>query len=315
MNKSFPDRLIEAIKAKGNPICVGLDPRLDKIPGFIKRAAFEVAKGNPLKAAAEAILGFNKAIIDEVCDIVPVVKPQIAFYEIFGHEGIRVYEETLKYAKKKGLITIADAKRNDIGSTAEAYAKAFLGEVSVFEGEDNETISPIFDADAITVNGYLGIDGIRPFIEESRKYGKGFFVLVKTSNKSSGDLQDLPLKEGLSVFEYMGSLVDSWGADDVSECGYSFVGAVVGATYPDQAKKLRKIMPNSIFLVPGYGAQGGTAADVKPCFNKDGFGAIVNSSREIIFAYEKMPEFGEVEFAKAARKACERMKEDLAKAL
>jgi orotidine-5'-phosphate decarboxylase len=312
MSKSFADKLIEQIKAKGNPICVGLDPRLDKIPAFIKREAEYVAKGNPFTAAAEAIIAFNKAIIDEIYDVVPVVKPQIAFYEIFGHEGIRAYEETLKYAKKKGLITIADAKRNDIGSTAEAYAKAFLGEVTVFEGEENEVITPIFDADAITVNGYLGVDGIKPFIEESRKYNKGLFVLVKTSNKSSCDLQDVVLADGLPVYEFMGHLVESWGADDISDSGYNFVGAVVGATFPKQAAKLRKVMPNTIFLVPGYGAQGGTAEDVKPCFNEDGLGAIVNSSREIIFAYEKMPELGEAGFAKAARKACEKMKNDLA---
>jgi len=311
MNKSFSDKLIEKIKAKGNPICVGLDPRLDKIPAFIKRKAAYEAKDNPFTAAAEAIIGFNKAIIDEVCDLVPVVKPQIAFYEIYGHEGVRAYEETLKYAKKKGLITIADAKRNDIGSTAEAYAKAFLGEVTIFEGEENEIITPIFDADAITVNGYLGVDGIKPFIEEAKKYDKGLFVLVKTSNKSSCDLQDVPLADGMSVYEFMGHLVESWGADDISDCGYNFVGAVVGATFPQQAAKLRKIMLNTIFLVPGYGAQGGTAEDVKPCFNKDGLGAIVNSSREIIFAYEKMPEFGEAQFAKASRKACENMIKDL----
>lgn len=312
MTKSFPDKLIEQVKAKGNPICVGLDPRLDKIPAFVKREAMYFAKGNPLVAAAEAIIGFNKAIIDEVCDLVPVVKPQIAFYEMYGHEGIRAYEETLKYAKKKGLITIADAKKNDIGSTAEAYAKAFLGEVVIFEGEENEIVSPVFDADAITINGYLGVDGVKPFIEEARKYDKGLFVLVKTSNKSSCDLQDVALADGLPVHEFMGHLVESWGADDVSACGYNFIGAVVGATFPRQAEKLRKIMPNTIFLVPGYGAQGGTAEDVKLCFNKDGLGAIINSSREIIFAYEKMPEFGEARFAKAARKVCERMKEDLA---
>lgn len=311
--KNFADKLIEAIKMKKTPICVGLDPRLSKIPAFIRKKALEETKGGPTAAAADAILTFNKGIIDAVHDIVPVVKPQIAFYEIFGSEGIRAYEETIKYAKKKGLITIADAKRNDIGSTAEGYAQAFLGEVQIFEGEDQEVITPIFDADSLTVNAYLGWDGIKPFITECQKYGKGIFVLVKTSNPSSGDIQDLQMKDGASVYEIMGGLVDSWGINDVGENGYSLVGAVVGATYPEQAKKLRHLMPNTFFLVPGYGAQGGKADDVKWCFDKNGMGAVINSSREIIFAYEKMPEFGEAGYDKAARYACVKMKEDLAK--
>lgn len=307
--KNFADKLIEAIKEKGSPICVGLDPRLDKIPDFIKRKALSGGEKTPLASAADAILDFNKGIIDAVADIVPIVKPQIAFYEIFGFEGIRAYEETLKYAKSKGLLTIADAKRNDIGSTAEAYAQAFLGEVSFFEGDD-EVVTSIFDADSITINPYLGWDGVKPFVEECIKYEKGIFVLVKTSNPSSGDLQDLKMEDGQSVYEIVGHLLDSWGADEVGESGYSFVGAVVGATYPEQAKKLREIMPHSIFLVPGYGAQGGGAEDVKPAFNKDGLGAIVNNSRGITFAYEKfgMPP---TEYAEAARKAVLEMKADI----
>lgn len=309
MIKNFADRLIEAIKKKGNPICVGLDPRLDKIPDSIKRKALNQKDKSPTTMAVDAILEFNKGIIDAVADIVPVVKPQIAFYEIYGHNGIWCYEQTLKYAQDKGLLTIADAKRNDIGSTAEAYAQAYLGEVAMFENE-NEVIQPIFDADSLTVNPYLGWDGIKPFIDECNKYGKGIFVLVKTSNKSSGDLQDLEMKNGKSVYEIMGGLVDSWGADDVGESGYSSVGAVVGATYPEQARKLRKIMPQTIFLVPGYGAQGGSAADVKPCFNKDGLGAIVNNSRGITFAYEKQGLSAEM-YAEAARTAVMEMKKDL----
>lgn len=309
MNKHFADRLIEAIKKKGNPICVGLDPRLDKIPDSIKRKALNQKDKSPTTMAVDAILEFNKGIIDAVADIVPVVKLQIAFYEIYGHNGIWCYEQTLKYAQDKGLITIADAKRNDIGSTAEAYAQAYLGEVAMFENE-NEVIQPIFDADSLTVNPYLGWDGIKPFIDECGKYGKGIFILVKTSNKSSGDLQDLEMKDGKSVYEIMGGLVDSWGADDVGESGYNSVGAVVGATYPEQAKKLRKIMPQTIFLVPGYGAQGGSAADVKPCFNKDGFGAIVNNSRGITFAYEKQGLMADA-YAEAARTAVMEMKKDL----
>jgi orotidine-5'-phosphate decarboxylase len=312
MAKNFADKLVEAIKLKGNPICVGLDPRLDLIPKFIKREALERCDGTPMAAAADAIVAFNKGIIDAVESIVPVVKPQIAFYEIFGHEGVRAYEETLRYAKSKGLLTIADAKRNDIGSTAAAYAQAFLGETAMFEGVDREVVLPMFDADSITVNAYLGWDGIKPFVEECKRYDKGIFALVKTSNPSSGDLQDLELKEGGRVYELMGNMLDSWGSDDVGENGYSFVGAVVGATYPEQAKKLRVIMPHSYFLVPGYGAQGGGAEDVRPCFNKDGLGAIVNSSRGITFAYQKMDGYDELQFAEAARKAVEVMRDDLA---
>jgi orotidine-5'-phosphate decarboxylase len=316
-NKHFADELVAAVKKKGNPICVGLDPRLDQIPEFLKKVALRQYE-NPLVAAAEAILAFNKGIIDAVADIVPVVKPQIAFYEIFGAEGIRVYIETIKYAKSKGLLTIADAKRNDIGSTAAAYAQAFLGEISMFEGED-ELIMPMFDADSLTVTPYLGWDGIKPFVEECRKYGRGIFTLVKTSNPSGGDLQDLivhgPDDQDLPIYELMGAMVDSWGAEDVGDSGYSCVGAVVGATYPDQAKKLRKLMPQAIFLVPGYGAQGGGAADVKPCFNEDGLGAVVNSSRGIIFAYEKLDGFDAATFDEAARAAVLEMKNDLAAVL
>ncbi|MBI4231859.1 orotidine-5'-phosphate decarboxylase [Candidatus Peregrinibacteria bacterium] len=312
MAKNFADKLVEAVKAKGNAICVGLDPRLEQIPQSIKNIALQTEE-TPLAAAAGAILAFNKGIIDAVHDLVPVVKPQIAFYEIFGAEGIKAYEETLRYAKSKGLLTIADAKRNDIGTTAEAYAKAFLGEVSMFEGEQ-EVIMPIFDADSITINSYLGWDGVKPFVDECRKYDKGLFALVKTSNKGSGDIQDLRLEEGVTVYEVMGHLVDSWGANEVGESGYSFVGAVVGATYPEEAKKLRKIMPRSIFLVPGYGAQGGGAQDIVPCFNKDGLGAIVNNSRGIIFAYEKL-EYSPDAYAEAARAAVLEMKNDLERVL
>ena len=314
MAKNFADKLIEAIKKKGTPICVGLDPNFEKIPKFIKEKAFQQSEKSPMACAVDAILEFNKGIIDAVADIVPVVKPQIAYYEIFGHDGIWCYEETLKYAKHKGLLTIADAKRNDIGSTAQAYAQAFLGEICFGEGEA-EIIVPGFDADAVTVNPYLGWDGIKPFVEEARKYDKGIFVLVKTSNPSSLDLQDLQMKDGSYVYEIMGGFADSWGATEIGESGYSLVGAVVGATHPTQAKRLRMLMPNTIFLVPGYGAQGGSAEDVRACFDKDGFGAIVNNSRGINYAFEKMPEFGENGYAEAARKATLMMKEDLGKVL
>lgn len=309
MTTHFADRLIEAIKKKGNPICVGLDPRLSNVPSFIKQKALHGKEKTPLAAAADALVAFNKGIIDAVADIVPVVKPQAAFYEIFGADGMRAYAETLKYASGRGLLTIADVKRNDIGSTAQAYAQGYLGEVSVFGGED-EVIMPVFDADSVTVNPYLGWDGVKPFVEECGRYGRGIFVLVKTSNKTSGDLQDLEMKDGRSVYEIVGHMVDSWGANDVGGSGYSFVGAVVGATYPEQARKLRKIMPKAIFLVPGYGAQGATAEDVKHCFNPDGLGAIVNNSRGIIFAYETMGVAAKG-YAEAAREACFAMKKDL----
>ncbi len=312
MHKNFADNLIEAIKQKGNPICVGLDPRLDKIPRHIIEKALMEHEKSPTAAAADAIVEFNKGIIDAVEDIVPVVKPQIAFYEIFGAEGVRAYEETLKYAKKKGLLTIADAKRNDIGTTAEAYAQAFLSEISMFEDED-EVVMPIFDADSITINPYLGWDGVKPFMEEAVKYSKGVFVLVKTSNPSSGDLQDLVMQDGNSIYEIVGHLVDSWGANDIGQNGYSFLGAVVGATYPRQAEKLRMIMPNTFFLVPGYGAQGGTVDDLKPCFNADGLGAIINNSRGINFAYETLEGFDAKNYAEAARVATMNMKKDLEK--
>ncbi|PIZ75857.1 orotidine-5'-phosphate decarboxylase [Candidatus Peregrinibacteria bacterium CG_4_10_14_0_2_um_filter_38_24] len=326
MVKNFADKLVEAVKAKGSSICVGLDPRLSKIPKFLKMKAMEGGEHTPFGAAASAILVFNKGIIDAVHDIVPVVKPQIAFYEIFGHEGIKCYEETLKYAKSKGLLTIADAKRNDIGSTAEAYAQAFLGETVVFEGED-EVVMSAFDADAVTVTPYLGWDGIKPFIEECRKYGKGIFVLDKTSNPSSSDLQDLEVverdgadekKTGKALYEIVGHLIDSWGANDVGENGYSFVGAVTGATFPEQAKRLREIMPNAYFLVPGYGAQGGKAEDVAVCFGggsgEKGLGVIVNNSRGITNAYEILG-YDETKYAEAAREAVMKMKMDLERVL
>jgi len=304
--KNFADRLNEAIKEKGSPICVGLDPRLNQIPGHITEAAAKEHK-DPFVAAAAAIIEFNKGIIDAVHDLVPCVKPQIAFYEIYGAAGVQAFKETIDYAQSKGLLVIADVKRNDIGSTAKAYADAYLGMTDVY-GESRAA----FDADAITVTPYLGYDGIKPFIENCKEYGKGIFVLVKTSNPSSGDLQDLKMDDGNTVYEILGNFVESWGANDVGESGYNFVGAVVGATYPHQAEELRKIMPNSIFLVPGYGAQGGGAKDVKPCFNEDGMGAIVNSSRGVIFAYEKSDDYGEKEYAEAARAAVEVMKKDLA---
>ena len=304
----FADRLNAQIQAKKSAVCVGLDPRLEQIPAFIKDQFFTEYQ-NPMTAAAESLLAFCKAIIDSTFDLVPVVKPQIAFFEQFGSEGIRVFEELLWYARDKGVLTIADIKRGDIGTTAEAYAKAYLGKVNV---QGNEVFG--FDADAVTVNPYMGFDSVKPFAAECRKHGKGMFVLAKTSNVSSSDVQDLEMKDSNSVYEIVSHYVESWGADDIGESDYSFIGAVVGATFPAQSKKLRTLMPNTIFLVPGYGAQGGTAKDVKNCFNKDGLGAVINASRSILFAWENSDNFGEKDFAEAARAAVVQMNKDIAEA-
>lgn len=314
-NLHFADRLIQAIQTKGNPICVGLDPRLDHLPNFILDKVIR-KYDKTLQAAAEAFFEFNCGIIDAVADLVPCVKPQIAFYEEYGIAGLWAFNETCRYAQEKGLIVIADVKRNDIGTTAQAYANAYLGEVDVF----GESI-PGFDVDSVTVTPYLGYDGIKPFIDVSRDRGKGIFVLLKTSNPSSGDLQDQLLEEkvvtGFGVngrmtnYQLMAHLIDSWGSNEVGQSGYSFVGAVVGATYPKQAAELRKLLPQTLFLVPGYGAQGGGAEHVKPCFNDDGLGAIVNSSRGIIFAYRQDNQFTPEGYTEAARAATLAMAKDL----
>lgn len=300
---NFADKLNAAIQAKNSVVCVGLDPRLEQIPEAILKRAQE-KHADPFEAAANAFLEFNKGIIDAIQDMVPAVKPQIAFYEQYGFHGMWAFEETCKYAKKKGLLVLADAKRGDIGSTAEAYAHAFLGEVEAF----GELLPAPIQADALTVNAYLGFDGIRPFLKVAETQGKGIFVLVKTSNPSSGDLQDrVTADEGISIAQLMAHFVEAWGNDCIGESGYSCVGAVVGATFPKEAAKLRKLMPESIFLVPGYGAQGGDAEDVKACFNSDGLGALVNSSRGVIFAYQKQGG----DYKEAARNAVIEMNADL----
>jgi orotidine-5'-phosphate decarboxylase len=286
---------------------VGLDPRLAQIPGFIKEEMI-MKHGRTFDAAARCLFEFNKGIINAIKDIVPAVKPQMAFYENYGFSGVKAFEATVNYAKQKGLIVIGDAKRNDIGSTAQAYADGHLGHIDLFGSK-----APSFDVDCMTVTPYLGSDGIKPFIGWIKELGKGIFVLVKTSNPSSGELQDLQV-EGKPIFEIMGKLVDEWGSGTEGTRGYKSVGAVIGATYPEQAKALRQIMPKTIFLVPGYGAQGGGAAGVVPCFNTDGYGAIVNSSRGVIFAYQKSGH-KEEEFDKAAGDAALAMKEDIDGAL
>ena len=258
--KNAADNLIEKIKEKNNPTVIGLDPRYDIIPSCIKEKYSEDIEG-----ASNAILEFNKALIDSVYDIIPAVKPQIAFYEMFGVSGIDAFLKTCEYAKSKGLVVIADMKRGDIGTTAEAYSNAAIGKTKIGEIERST-----FDVDFVTVNPYLGTDGIKPFIEDCKKYGKGIFVLVKTSNKSSGELQDLETKDGEKVYEKVAKLVNEWGKDLVGDYGYSSISAVVGATYPRELENLRRIMPNSYFLIPGYGAQGGKAEDVAVGFDKNG---------------------------------------------
>ena len=290
-------RLIEKIKEKKAPICIGLDPMLNFIPEHIKEEAF-ATKGESLEAVAEAIYNFNKAIVDECFDLIPAVKPQVAMYEQFGIAGLIAYEKTVTYCQEKGLLVIGDVKRGDIGSTSAAYATAHLGKINV----GSKTFEP-FHSDFLTVNPYMGSDSINPFVDECVKNDKGLFVLVKTSNPSSGEFQDR-LIDRKPLYEHVASKVMEWGERSM-DGEYSNVGAVVGATYPQMSEILRKIMPNTYFLVPGYGAQGATAADLRPCFNKDGLGAIVNSSRGIIAAYknDKYRDFGDKDFAKASREA------------
>lgn len=292
------DKLIEAIIAKQNPTCVGLDTVLEYLPEEMQERA------GGLSGACRQIQLFNQKIIDAVYDIVPAVKVQIACYEQYGYAGIKTFYDTCAYARKKGLIVIADCKRNDIGSTAEKYANAYLGRTAVNGKSKSKSV---FYADFLTVNGYLGSDGILPFMENCKRYDKGIFVLVKTSNPSSGELQNLKLSDGRTVYECMGDMVEKWGEDTIGKYGYSAVGAVVGATYPEEAKVLRARLPHTFFLVPGYGAQGANAEMLKNCFDKNGLGGVVNNSRGILCAYKKRGGT----YAKAAREACLDMKKDL----
>lgn len=290
-------KLIQNIRRTNAPVCVGLDPMLSYIPEHILRKSYGEF-GETLEGAADAVWNFNKAIIDAVYDLIPSVKPQLAMYEQFGIEGIKVYDKTVKYCQSKGLLVIADAKRGDIGSTSAAYASAHLGKVKV-----GNTECTAFNTEFMTVNPYLGTDGIKPFVDVCKSEDKGLFILVKTSNPSSGEFQDR-LIDGKPLYEHVAQKVVEWGSDCM-DGGYSNVGAVVGATYPEMGAVLRKLMPHTYFLVPGYGAQGGTAKDLKACFNEDGLGAVVNSSRGIIAAYrqEKYAKFGPEHFADASRQA------------
>ncbi len=305
------NKLITKIQKTNAPIVVGLDPMMKFVPEQIKKAAF-AEYGETLEGAAEAIWQYNKGIVDAIYDLVPAVKPQIAMYEQFGIPGLIAFKKTGDYCKEKDLVVIGDVKRGDIGSTSEAYAVGHLGKVQVgsnsFYG---------FDEDFATVNPYLGSDGITPFTRVCKEESKGIFVLVKTSNPSSGEFQDR-LIDGRPLYEWMGEKVAQWGADCMPKSGsYSYVGAVVGATYPEQGKILRKLMPNTFILVPGYGAQGGKGADLVHFFNEDGLGAIINSSRGIIAAHqqEQYAKYGEAAYADASRAAVIAMQEDIAQAL
>lgn len=298
-------QLIEKIQKTKAPICVGLDPMLGYIPEHILKKSFQ-EYGETLEGAADAIWNFNKEIVDHTFDLIPSVKPQIAMYEQFGIEGLKAYEKTVRYCQEKGLLVIGDAKRGDIGSTSAAYATAHLGKVKV-----GNSVCTAFNTDFLTVNPYLGTDGVKPFVDVCKSDDKGLFVLVKTSNPSSGEFQDRLIDER-PLYELVAEKVVEWGADCM-DGAYSNVGAVVGATYPEMSAILRKLMPRTYFLVPGYGAQGGTAKDLKPCFNEDGLGAVVNSSRGIIAAYkqEKYAKFGAEHFAEASRQAVMDMVADI----
>ena len=303
------NKLVAKIQKTEAPIVVGLDPMMKFVPAHIQKAAFD-EYGETLKGAAEAIWQYNKQIVDAIYDLVPAVKPQIAMYEQFGIEGMIAFKKTVDYCKEKDLVVIGDIKRGDIGSTSEAYAVGHLGKVQVgsnsFYG---------FDEDFATVNPYLGSDGVKPFIKVCAEEKKGIFVLVKTSNPSSGEFQDRQV-DGKPLYEIVGAQVDAWGSELMGD-NYSYVGAVVGATYPEMGKVLRDIMPKAYILVPGYGAQGGKGKDLVHFFNKDGLGAIVNSSRGIIAAYqqEQYKSFGDMNFADASRQAVIDMREDIKSAL
>ncbi len=299
------DRMIERIAKMQNPTVAGLDPKLSYIPGYIREKAAKQWGEHTLEAAAAAILEYNKGLIDALSPIVPAVKPQAAYYEMYGWQGVKTLAETIAYARSKGMFVITDGKRNDIGTTMEAYAAAHVGTTDV-EGEAVQA----FGGDALTVNGYLGSDGIVPMLKVCREQDKGMFVLVKTSNPSSGELQDQILENGKTVYATMGQWCEAWGKELPGKYGYSGVGAVVGATYPAQLGELRRALPSTFFLVPGYGAQGGGAKDVAEAFDSNGLGAIVNASRSILCAWHKTGA-AEEDFAKAAAEEAVRMREDI----
>ncbi len=304
---NIADRLIEHIIKTKNPSVIGLDPDIGKIPACYK---VSVKSNNPLEAVANVIYEFNRDIIDTIAEIVPAVKPQIAFYEKYGSYGVYAFEKTVAYAKSKGLIVIEDAKRNDIGNTAMAYADGHLGTVELLDGSS----VPSIDADFLTVTPFLGSESLNPFIDACKKFNKGIFVLVKTSNISSGEIQDVVTTDGITISQNIAKYVSNEANAFIGKYGYSPIGAVVGATYPEEAVTLRKLMPKSYFLVPGYGAQGGDANDIVPCFNTDGLGAIVNSSRGILYTHmsdEKRSKCSRQEYLTSVKYAAAKMQKDI----
>ena len=306
--KNIIDILIEKIKETGNPTVMGLDPRYEMLPKCVT-SKYSL----DLEGASKAIVEYNKALIDATYDIIPAVKPQIAFYEMFGIPGMRAFKETCEYAKQKGMIVIADIKRGDIGSTAQGYSNAYLGKTKI--GDIDQSI---YDIDFVTVNPYMGTDCVKPFIDDCKKYNKGLFILVKTSNPSSGELQDLKLENGKEVYKQVAELVEKWGTELIGENGYSSIAAVVGATYPEQLKQIRELAPHTYFLIPGYGAQGGTAADIAYGFDENSLGGIVNASRSLMCAYKSdkwKDKFEEKDYAQATRAEAIRMRDELAMAI
>ncbi len=302
--KNFADALTNRIKELDNPTVMGLDPKLEYIPAdIVAKWVMEYPDDND-KSTAEAIYEFNCGLIDAVCDIVPAVKPQFAYYEMYGLKGLEVLYRTIDYAQAKGMLVIADAKRNDIGSTATAYAEGIIGKTLMTHGVEEIKCG----ADAVTVNGYLGIDGVKPFIDVCKRDGKGIFTLVRTSNPSAGDLQDLKLEDGRTVYQLMADKVQEWGADLIGENGFSSVGAVCGATVPEQAVEARKRMPNALILVPGYGAQGAGPDAAVASFTKEGTGSIVNASRSLMCAWKKAEDLSPAKYAQATRREALDMK-------
>ena len=302
------DRLIEKIKETKNPTVIGLDPRYEMLPKCVTEKYPQTLEG-----ASQAIIEYNKALIDSTYDIIPAVKPQIAFYEMFGIAGMQAFKETCEYAKQKGMIVIADIKRGDIGSTAQGYSNAYLGKTKIGDTEQS-----IFDVDFITVNPYMGTDCVKPFVDDCKKYNKGLFILVKTSNPSSGELQDIKFENGKEVYIEVAELVEKWGQELIGENGYSSIAAVVGATYPEQLQQIREVASHTFFLIPGYGAQGGRAEDIAYGFDKNGLGGIVNASRSLMCAYKSdkwKDQFEEKDYAQATRAEAIRMRDELNKVI
>ena len=302
--KNIIDQLIEKIKIMKNPTVIGLDPRYEMLPNCVKDKYPKTLEG-----VGQAIIEYNKALIDAIYSIIPAIKPQIAFYEMYGIPGMQAFKETCEYAKQKKMFVIADIKRGDIGSTAQGYSNAYLGKIKIEENEQS-----LYDIDFVTVNPYMGTDCVKPFIDDCKKYNKGLFILVKTSNPSSGELQDVKLENGEEVYTRVAKYVEKWGEELRGEYNYSSISAVVGATYPEQLKQLRQIAPHTYFLIPGYGAQGGKAEDIALGFDENGLGGIVNASRSLMCAYKSdmwKDKFEEKDYAKATRAEAIRMKEEL----